>query len=56
MNIFRADPADMLTNMNTFKIGPKIMVQDNELIFTYDNHIDDNVQGLRKITSVIKMS
>jgi len=46
----------MLTNMNTFRIGPKTMVQDNELIFMHDNHIDDKVQGLRKIISVIKMS
>jgi len=55
VNIFRADPADMLTNMNTFRIGPKIMVQDNELIFMHDNHIDDNIQGLRKTISMLKM-
>jgi hypothetical protein len=47
VNIFRTDPADMLTNMNTFRIGPKIMVQDDELIFMHDNHTDNNVQGLR---------
>jgi len=46
VNIFRADPADMLTNMNTFRIGQKIMVQDNELIFMHDNHIDDNGHGM----------
>lgn len=56
LNIFRADPADMLTNMNTFRTGPKIMVQYNELIFTHGNHINDNVHGLRKTISVIKMS
>lgn len=46
VNIFRADPADMLTNMNTFRTGPKVMVQDNELIFMHDNHIDDNGHGM----------
>jgi hypothetical protein len=46
VTLFRADPADMLTNMNTFRIGPKIMVQDNELIFMHDNHIDDNGHGM----------
>jgi hypothetical protein len=54
-NIFRADPAHMLTNMNTFRIGP-IKVQDNELIFMHDSHNDDNVHGLRKTISVTTIS
>ena len=54
-NTFRADPADMLTNMITFSIGP-IMVQDNELTFMHDNHNDDNVHGLRKTISVFTIS
>jgi len=48
VNTLRADPADMLTKMNAFRIGPKIMVQNNELIFMHDSHIDDKVHGLRK--------
>jgi hypothetical protein len=54
VNIFRADPADILANIHAFRIGPKIMVEDNEPIFMHDNHIDDNVHGLRKTISVIK--